>query len=139
MAEPHVISALRAKRAEISGHIRDQEKRLALLQATLVNVDKTILLFSPGFDLEAIAPKSPRRHSAAFARNELPRLILDALRDATGPVSSVEITAAIKRQKGLGDDGTVQGRVSAVLWSLGKRGIAERAGDGAQMRWALKP
>ena len=44
-AMTHVISALRLKRAEISGHIHDLEKRIARQRANLANLDATIKLF----------------------------------------------------------------------------------------------
>jgi hypothetical protein len=56
MVEAHVISALRLKRAEISGHIHDLEKRIARQRANLANLDATIKLFSPG--------NKPRCHPA---------------------------------------------------------------------------
>jgi hypothetical protein len=40
--------ALRLKRAEISGHIHDLEKRIARQRVNLANLDATIKLFSPG-------------------------------------------------------------------------------------------
>jgi hypothetical protein len=46
MAEPHVITALRAKRAEISGHVADLERKLARHRANLANIDATIRLFA---------------------------------------------------------------------------------------------
>ena len=50
MTNSHVVSALRLKRAEISGHVHDLEKRIARLRANLANLDVTIKLFSPGTD-----------------------------------------------------------------------------------------
>jgi hypothetical protein len=38
MAEPHVVSALRAKRAEISGHVHDLERKLARHRASLAAI-----------------------------------------------------------------------------------------------------
>jgi hypothetical protein len=56
MTNTHVISALRLKRAEISGHIHDLEKRIARQRANLANLDATIKLFSPGANPDAILP-----------------------------------------------------------------------------------
>ena len=44
MAESHVITARRAKRAEISGHIAGLERKLARHRANLANIDATIRL-----------------------------------------------------------------------------------------------
>ena len=39
MTEPHVVSALRAKRAEVSGHVADLERKLARHRASLATVE----------------------------------------------------------------------------------------------------
>jgi hypothetical protein len=44
MTNGHVVSVLRLKRAEISGHIHDLEKRVARQRANLANLDATIKL-----------------------------------------------------------------------------------------------
>ena len=66
MSEPHVVSALRAKRAEISGHIYDLEKKIGRLRASLLHVDAAIRLFSPGTDPDAIPPKRSYRRTRYF-------------------------------------------------------------------------
>jgi hypothetical protein len=48
MAEAHVVSALRLKRAEISRHIHDLEKRIARSRVTLANLDATFRLSQCG-------------------------------------------------------------------------------------------
>jgi hypothetical protein len=63
MAEAHVISALRTKRAEISGYIHDLEKRIARQRANLANLDATIRLFAPGSNPDAIPPKRTYRRT----------------------------------------------------------------------------
>jgi hypothetical protein len=63
MPDSHVISALRAKRAEISGHIHDLEKRIARQRANLANVDAMIKLLSPGANPDAIPPKRAYRRT----------------------------------------------------------------------------
>jgi hypothetical protein len=67
MTEKHVVSALRRKRAEISGHIHDLEKRIARQRANLANLDATIKLFSPGANPDAIPPKRAYRRTRYFA------------------------------------------------------------------------
>jgi hypothetical protein len=59
MTNSHVVSALRRKRAEISGHIHDLEKRIARQRANLANLDATIKLFSPGTNPDDIPPSGP--------------------------------------------------------------------------------
>jgi hypothetical protein len=88
MTNTHVISALRLKRAEISGHVHDLEKRIARQRANLANLDATIKLFSPGTNPDAIPPKRVYRRTGYFAHNELSRLTQDVLRTASGPLTS---------------------------------------------------
>jgi hypothetical protein len=127
MTEKHVVSALRLKRAEISGHIHDLEKRIGRQRANLANLDATIKLFSPGTNPDAIPPKRAYRRTRYFAHNELSRLTQDALRTASGPRTSAEIAGVVMQAKGMpaGDAafrGIVAGRALAVLRRLAKRG-----------------
>jgi hypothetical protein len=91
MAEAHVISALRLKRAEIAGQIHDLEKKTARSRVALANLDATICLFSPGVNPDEIQPKRVYRRTRYFANNELYRLIMDNLRLASGPIATSEI------------------------------------------------
>ena len=91
MSETHVIPALRAKRAEISGQIHDLDKRIARMRANLANIDAAIQLLSPSTDPDAIPPKRTYRRTKYFARNELARMALDVLRRAPGPLAAKEI------------------------------------------------
>src|ERR1700675_4910338 len=101
MTSTHVISALRLKRAEISAHITDLKKRIAPQRANLRNLDATIKLFSPGENPDAIPPKRAYRRTRYFAHNELSRLTQDALRTASGPLTSAEIAATVMQAKGM--------------------------------------
>ena len=57
MAESHVISVLRAKRAEVGGYNHDLEKKVKTWRTRLAPIDATIKIFSPETDLEAIPPR----------------------------------------------------------------------------------
>src|ERR1700720_2089797 len=127
MTEKHVVSALRLKRAEISGHVHDLEKRIARQRANLANLDATIKLFSPGTNPDAIPPKRAYRRTRYFAHNELSRLTQDALRTASGPLTSAEIAAAVMQAKGMapGDAAfkeIVAARALTVIRRLTNRG-----------------
>jgi hypothetical protein len=142
MTNSHVVSALRLKRAEISGHIHDLEKRIARQRANLANLDATIKLFSPGTNPDAIPPKRPYRRTRYFGHNELSRLTQDALRTAPGPLTSAEIAAAVMQAKGMqpGDAAfkeIVAARALTVLRRLAKRGAAVKSGTSRDAKWAL--
>src|ERR1700730_12040726 len=133
MTNSHVVSALRLKRAEISGHIHDLEKRIARQRTNLANLDATIKLFSPGTNPDAIPAKRPYRRTRYFAHNELSRLTQDALRTASGPLTTAEIAATVMQAKGMppGDAALkeiVAERLLTVLRRLSKRGTAAKSG-----------
>jgi hypothetical protein len=142
MTEKHVVSALRLKRAEISGHIHDPEKRIARQRASLANLDATIKLFSPGTNPDAIPPKRGYRRTRYFAHNELSRLTQDALRTASKPLTAAEIAAAVMQAKEMspGDAAfkeIVAERVLTVLRRLAKRGAVTKSGTSRNAQWAL--
>ena len=58
MAETHVVSALRAKRAEISAYIHGLEKKVENWRARLAHIDEAIRIFSPETDPSAIPPQA---------------------------------------------------------------------------------
>jgi hypothetical protein len=125
MTNSHVVSALRAKRAEISGHIHDLEKRIARQRANLANLDATIKLFVP--NPNAIPPKRAYRRTRYFAHNELSRLVQDALRTASGPLTSAQMAAAVMQAKEMPPDDAafkdiIAVRALTVLRRLRKRG-----------------
>jgi len=142
MIDSHVISGLRRKRAEISGHVHDLEKRIARQRANLANLDATIKLFSPGINPDAIHPKRVYRRTRYFAHNELSRLTQDALRTASGPLTSAEIAATVMQAKGMPSDDAafkeiVAARALTVLRRLTKRGAVIKHGTSRDARWAL--
>ena len=144
MTNTHVVSALRGKRAEISGHIRDLEKRIARQRANLANLDATIKLFSPGTNPDAILPKRPYRRTRYFANNELSRLTQDALRTASGPLTATQIASAVMQAKEMssGDPAfkeIVAERVLTVLRRLVKRGAVVNSGTSRNAQSALAP
>jgi hypothetical protein len=100
MADPHVVTGLIAKRAELAGQIDHAQTRLRQLIIDLDNLDATIRLFVPDIDLAEIKPKPmPPRH-AAF-RGEISRVVLGTLRTATGPLSTHDIALHVMAERGL--------------------------------------
>ena len=47
MTEPHVVSALKAKRAELAGEIELTTRQLQALRTALEHLDATLCLFDP--------------------------------------------------------------------------------------------
>ena len=101
MAEPHVIGALRNKRSELAGMLRQLEQQLAQQRANLAHVDATMRLFDPDIRPNDIRPKQPRERNAWFRPGECLRLIYDELREATQPVTTRELAERIMRVKAI--------------------------------------
>jgi hypothetical protein len=101
MAELHVIGALRNKRAELAGSLRQLEQQLARQRTNLAHLDATMRLFDPNVRPKDIRPKQQRTHNAWFRPGECLRLIYDELRDAVEPLTTRELTERIMRVKAI--------------------------------------
>lgn len=101
MAEPHVISALSNKRAELAAIVSQLERQLAQQQADLAHLDATMRLFDPNMRPDKLRPKQPRTRSVWFRPGECLRLIDDALREAAQPMTTHQLAERIIRVKAL--------------------------------------
>ena len=141
MAEPHVISALKAKRAEIAGELAGLAKEIAQRRADLQHVDATLRLFAPELVPEAIKPKQQRKHSVWFRRGERARLTLDILRTADGPLTVIEIVQRLMAAKSIDPaDGRARECIRQTVYELLRhahaKGTVERTGSpGETARW----
>ena len=140
MAETHVISALRHKRAELAGMLRQLEQQLAQQRANLAHLDATMRLFDPDVRSNEIRPKQLRTRNAWFRPSECVRLIYDQLREATQPVTTRELAERIMRLKAMpaADDQRRALVQKTVLGSLNraKQTIARLETAGV-VRWRL--
>lgn len=142
MTETHVISALRAKRAQVSGYIHDLEKKVKTWRARLAHIDATIKIFSPETDPEAIPPRRTYRRSNYFKKGELARLCLDELRKANGqPITTAIIVDGIILARGLPDDPALAvaltERVLNYLRAKRKAGAVTKIGTSRDAKWIL--
>ena len=111
MGEPHVISALKRKRAVISGELAKSEKRCEAMRLHLAALDTSLRLMGYEGDPAAIKPVQRRRR--LFRRGELQRAILDVLRTADGPMSDETLVDMVMAMKAL-DGGNVDLRRTIV-------------------------
>src|SRR6202030_456060 len=144
MADPHVISALREKRAIVAGLIEKLERKLEQHRADLTHIDGVLRLFQPEHDPASIKPKRTyARRTRYFARNELSRLCIGALRTADGSLMTTdEIAGRIIEAKGFdAADAALRkaigDQVLMLLRSFRKRGTVEQIGLGRGVRWNL--
>jgi hypothetical protein len=146
MGEPHVVSALRNKRAELSGLILELEKELHQRRADLVHLDATLKLFAPDLSPRSIKPRRPGGRNAWFRRGECTRAVLDMLRLAKHPMTSVEITDKLMAMKDI-DASDAKARtglrrtVLNLLKAGGTKGYIERIEGrfGEASNWRIAP
>jgi hypothetical protein len=122
MTELHVIGALRKKRAELAGTLRQLEQQLVQHQANLAHLDATMQLFDPDIRPNDIRPKQPRPRNAWFRQGECLRLIYDALRGASQPVTTRQLAEQIMRVKAIpaADDHRRERVQKTILGSLNR-------------------
>ena len=140
MAEAHVVSALRNKRAELAGMVGQLEQQLTRQRTNLAHLDATMRLFDPEIRPQEIRPKQQRARSAWFRQGECLRLIYDGLRNAPGPLTTRDLTEQIMRAKAIpaGDGRRRELIQKTVLGSLNraKETIARVEAAGV-VRWQL--
>lgn len=140
MTQSHVVSGLIAKRAELAGQLASHQTEIDHLSSTLANLDRTIKLFAPEFDLRTIKSKRTNKRSTHFYNGELQRLTLDILRQAGRPLISREICEELLIIKDLESSAleVVQRSLTAVLQRLRLRGIVIVTDDSAYpIPWKL--
>jgi hypothetical protein len=144
MVDPHVISALREKRALVAGLIEKLERKLEQHRADLTHIDSLLRLFQPDRDPSEIKPKRTYvRRTRYFARNELSRLCMDALRAADGASLTTDtIAGRVIEAKGFDAADTalrkaIGEQALALMRLFRKRGMVEQIGLGRGVRWKL--
>lgn len=140
MGVSFVISGLVSKRSELAGLIEQHVQEIDRLDALLRHVDATLKLFDPELDLRSLPPKRFREENRIFRQGESSRLALDVLREADGPLNTVEIAQRIAAKKNL-DDSQIKSVRDTILDALRraeKRGLLSHVGrDNTALLWQL--
>jgi hypothetical protein len=76
MSESHVVSALVAKLAELTGQAEYYQSQIRQISIEVDHLDATLHLFEPEYDLLSIKPKNVRGSNPWFVKGEMARLIL---------------------------------------------------------------
>ncbi len=115
MVDSHVVSALKAKRGEIAGRIHHGQHELKRLIAELDHIDGALRIFDPDIDLDAIKVKPVAYQHHAF-KGELSKVVLDALRTASEPMTTPELAEIVLRARSLdpGERGLMHTMVKRV-------------------------
>ncbi len=119
MAELHVVTALVAKRAELSGELAKLDERRAAIKAHIANLDAVLRLFCYAGDPTKIKPR--RKRNWIFRRGELQRMVLDIERQATKPLHRDDIAAEVLTRKGWAHDPDLLETVADKVKDVRKR------------------
>ena len=101
MAAPHVMDALREKRAELNGIVSHLEQQIAQHRASLVHLDAAMRLFDPDLKPEDASSRQQRPRNVWFHPGECLRLIHDVLREAPQPMTTRALTEQVMGVKAI--------------------------------------
>lgn len=139
MERPNTIAGLVAKRAHLLRIRKGLETELRTVTCDLDHLEAAIRLFDP-----AQTPAARKRYAVQHRaqRGHVKRFVLDALRDATEPVTSRELAERWIAARGLrADDATVvliRKRIGACLTAMRVSGLAQETGViGSYKGWCI--
>lgn len=138
MERPNTISGLQAKRRQLVKLRKDLERDVRKVTCDLDHIDACIRLFDPAADTAAAIQRYATKHRAK--KGQMRRFVLDRLKEATTPITSLDIAEAWIADRGLRTDhGTtvmMRKRVGACLTTLQAQRVI--TGDGEVNRqWRL--
>jgi hypothetical protein len=144
--DPHpkhpAVAFLVRLHADIGGRINANRAEAKRLAEDMKHVEAVLKMFDPQFNARAIAARRRVTGNPWFKRGTLFRAALEALRDATGPVTVRELADAILAAKRITGATAKQHELlqQAVRSSLENHAgkTVERVGDGVPRRWALR-
>jgi hypothetical protein len=141
MSEPHVISALKDKRAELAGELRSIEQRIVQVRADLATLDRTLCIFDPDAKPHLIRAIVRRGRPAGFRPGGWTRTVIDALRRADKPLSVREIATLVAAETSTDIDtpGTMNRISNKVRNTLARQreGLLAREWQGAVVFWSV--
>ena len=129
MAGSHVVSGLVAKRGELAGEVEHYRRELHRLAEALGQVDATIRLFDPNYDLGAIAVSKRGGHQW-FGAGECQAWSWNPCAMPSSRCRLAPLARALVARKGLEDSrevvAAVQKTAAAVLRRLVAEGVVHR-------------
>ncbi len=141
MGEPHVVSALRDKRAELAGLAQHHEQQALAFRSEMGHVDAVLRLYAPDLEPESIPARRYRRRCPFFKNKEATRLCADVLRGADEPMATNAITARVMhRKKMAGDDPKVIDQMRRTVYKTLSRQrsyFQRHDGEFGELTWSL--
>jgi len=126
MSQPHVISALTDKRAELLGLIEHHQAHIQRLSISVDQLDAIMLLFDADYDFKKAKSKGIRVINPWFKQGEVPRLLLELLGRSEQPITTTQLTDTLIQMKGIDVAGLKErDRLSKLVFGALKR-MADR-------------
>jgi hypothetical protein len=101
MADPHVITGLMEKRAQLAGELQAVKRRAVQIRISLLHVDFCLRMLKDGYEPKSIRPKPPRKDNPAGLRKGVgSRTALEVLRDCAEPLDSNELARRVLERLG---------------------------------------
>jgi hypothetical protein len=140
LERPNTIAGLQAKRKQLVKLRAELEAGVRKVTCDLDHIDACIRLFDPSADTPAARARYATKHRAK--KGQMKRFVLDRLKEAEGPITSLDIAEAWIADRGLRTDhGTavmIRKRVGACLISLRTACVVANVPDKDGDRlWAL--
>jgi len=143
MTDTHVVSALKTKRVEIASQIEDYREKMRLAVIALDHVEASLRLFDPDVDMGQLGPRKVAQ-VLYDTKGDTGRVILDALRTATMPMSTAAVCETVMKARGLDTDDRglcrlMMRRTNANLkhWQRKRGLIRSMPGPGQQLLWEI--
>jgi hypothetical protein len=141
MGEPHVITALHRKYAEIMGELRKCEGQADKHRASLEHIEATMRLFKPEWTGEGIRPHKPHRASRWPKRGAGMKAALSVLRDATEPLTTRQIVLMALERHNIAEPDYDELKLICSSFNSAFRNQAAKGGlvvvEGRPVRWAI--
>lgn len=138
MERPNTVAGLIEKRRQLERDLKEAEKAARNIRIDLDHLDAAIRLFTDD------APRRLPSHRVAHraSKGEMRRHVLKALRESTGPITSIQIAEGYMEARGLeANDATavlIRKRVGACLNSLKHSGVVNPVPLAGEYKgWAL--
>ncbi len=113
MAQSHVITGLKSRRASIAAEIDELERQRQKLLAGLRHVDGALKVI--GFDGNPEAINSPRKRRFMFRRGQLTRFVYRAEREHGADIGDKAIATIILEKMGWDFDSVLLKKVTASV------------------------
>lgn len=107
MGDPHIITTLTKKHAELSGRLQALARETEAVKSALVHVDAVLHLYQHDFDVTAIKPRRTyRRRNNSFSKGNHIRHAMDVLREAKEPLSARDVARLTLERQGVSQPDT---------------------------------